>query len=221
MSNASPKNKNNRAPIKDITKLDPREWIPVQYISTLFTKDILQAISNGQIDYVSLNVFVNAVRRSNNGPLNRFGTEYAQERVKHLIKCVEWCESGTIDPEPQDIMCAVYAYLYLNKETDPVKSLFLLQRWVIDQKIPVNSVNASRNDKSIIANDSMRCQLQEFLNSKKVEAIFIVMDRMIRFSRPRFEKRLIEVDPVGEVPAPTEINNASTDFEQIETQTLR
>lgn len=199
----------------ETTKFDPRNWIPVQYLSTLYTKDILQAISNQQLDHPTLTIFVNAVRRSNNGPLNRFGIEHGYERAKHLINCVEWCKSGLIENAPTDVYSAVYAYLFLLKEDDSVKRLFLLQRWVKEQGIVVGSVDNAQGGKGNI-NNSMRGQLQEFLNQQKVEAIFTIFERILKYSRPKLIKPVVNesTDPVALVSSEiVEIANAITSEE--------
>lgn len=177
--------------VKNASATDPRDWIPVQYLCTLYSKDVLQAICNRQIDHKALNVMVSALRRTNNKPLTRFGMETVLERSQALIDCVEFCLSGEVPSGYADPYSAAYAFLYTNKETDLELKLFMLKRFFKERGIAIKAAAIGNT-----RNPTMAEQLQSFYDDRKLEAIFILFNNNIRSAMPQFKRAAIEPVPV-------------------------
>lgn len=192
MTNVSTRPTNKR-------RLNAKDWVPVQYLITLYSKDVLQGIFNEHLNAESLSVLVNALRRVNNGSLIRFGMEGAKTRVAALMDCVQGCVTKELNPECKDVYSNIFFFLFTTEEKDPALRLFTLKRWLKAKGINIKAVAPKTEMAETAINQTMASQLQEFFEDKKIEVVVELFEGILRSSKPNFTRVDVPELPVEDL----------------------
>lgn len=203
-------------PGKRDKSIDARDWVPVQYLITLYSKDLLQGIFNDHVDELSLGVIVNALRRVSHGPLVRFGMEGARARIRALTACVEGCVTGAVPDDCNDVYTHAYCFLFSCEEKDPELRLRTLKHHLKEKGIKVKATPPRNLGNDAPVNPMMGDQLQTFFDDKKLEVIIKVFDGLLRNARPIF-KRIDAVDSLASVSYDTGLVDVSLETPMADT----